>query len=94
MFFFSSREEAKPMSDFISSKDIRIHAASNWVMRNEIDLIEKRFIYFFKDKKVNYAVDKVKDRDIYLEHVQNEGQERDDDDVSLLNRRKKKELFI
>jgi len=27
-------------------------------------------------------VDKVKDRDIYLEHVQNEGQEREDDDVS------------
>ncbi|CAF0872333.1 unnamed protein product [Adineta steineri] len=56
------KEEAKPMSDFLSSKDLRIHAASNW------------------DKKVNYAVDKVKDRDIYLEHVQNEGQEREDDD--------------
>ncbi len=44
----------------------------------------------FKDKKVNYAVDKVKDRDIYLEHVRNEGQEReDDDDVSLLNNKKR-----
>lgn len=29
---------------------------------------------------MNYNVDKVKDRDIYLEHVQNEGQEREDDD--------------
>jgi hypothetical protein len=56
--------------------------------------LRKDLFIFFKDKKVNYAVDKVKDRDIYLEHVQNEGQERDDDDVSLLNRRKKKELFI
>ncbi|CAF3270543.1 unnamed protein product [Rotaria socialis] len=54
------KEEAKPMSDFLSSKDLRIHAASNW------------------DKKINYTVDK--DRDIYLEHVQNEGQEREDDD--------------
>ena len=26
------REEAKPMSDFLSSKDLRIHAASNWVI--------------------------------------------------------------
>jgi hypothetical protein len=31
---------------------------------------------------MNYGVDKVKDRDIYLEHVQNEGQEREDEDVS------------
>ncbi|CAF2516960.1 unnamed protein product [Rotaria sp. Silwood2] len=54
------KEEAKPMSDFLSSKDLRIHAASNW------------------DKKINYTVDK--DRDIYLEHVQNEGQEREDED--------------
>ncbi|CAF1121710.1 unnamed protein product [Adineta ricciae] len=54
------KEEAKPMSDFLSSKELRIHAASNW------------------DKKVNYGIDK--DRDIYLEHVQNEGQEREDDD--------------
>jgi len=55
------KEEAKPMSDFLDSKDLRIHAASsNW------------------DKKVNYTVDK--DRDVYLEHVQNEGQEREDDD--------------
>jgi len=56
------KEEAKPISDFLSSKDLRIHQAGNW------------------DKKINYAVDKVKDRDVYLEHVQNEGQERDDDD--------------
>jgi hypothetical protein len=34
------REEAKPMSDFLSSKDLRIHAASNWVI--EIDLIENK----------------------------------------------------
>ena len=27
-------------------------------------------------------MDKVKDRDIYLEHVQSEGQEREDDDVN------------
>lgn len=56
------KEEAKPLSDFVSSKDLTIHAASNW------------------DKKVNYNVDNVKDRDIYLEHVQNEGQEREDED--------------
>ena len=79
------REEAKPMSDFLSSKDLRIHAASNWVI-----LASKyRWLWFLsrifsKDKKVNYAVDKVKDRDIYLEHVQSEGQEREDDDVSVV----------
>jgi hypothetical protein len=34
--FISCREEAKPMSDFLSSKDLRIHApSSNWVI--EID---------------------------------------------------------
>ncbi len=73
------------MSDFLSSKDLRIHAASNWVIINKIKITNIYVILFlfFKDKKVNYAVDKVKDRDIYLEHVRNEGQEReDDDDVS------------
>ncbi len=43
---------------------------------------KREYFSIFQDKKVNYAVDKVKDRDIYLEHVQNEGQEREDDDVS------------
>ena len=35
------REEAKPMSDFLSSKDLHIHSAStNWVIEN--DLVEKK----------------------------------------------------
>jgi hypothetical protein len=42
---FVFREEAKPMSDFLSSKDLRIHAGTNWVMkRYEFDLI--RIILF------------------------------------------------
>jgi hypothetical protein len=32
------REEAKPMSDFLSSKDLRIHAASNWVIIHDIEM--------------------------------------------------------
>jgi hypothetical protein len=32
------REEAKPISDFLSSKDLRIHAASNWVIINYIEI--------------------------------------------------------
>lgn len=46
------------------------------------------FFCFSKDKKVNYAVDGVKDRDIYLEHVRNEGQDREDDDVSDIHNKK------
>jgi hypothetical protein len=40
------REEAKPMSDFLSSKDLRIHAASNWVIKNEIYSKKKRESFF------------------------------------------------
>ena len=44
-----SREESKSMSDFLSSKDLRIHAASSWVNRNKIDLLknERDFIDVF-----------------------------------------------
>jgi len=30
------------MSDFLSSKDIRIHAGSNWVSKKESNLTEKK----------------------------------------------------
>jgi len=48
------REEAKPMSDFLSSKDLRIHAASNWVIKNGNLLKEKKgnIPLFFRIKRL------------------------------------------